>query len=966
MSQSEPPTQPYAPAEHGHRASVDGESVTPSPSLGHLAVPSVFESEAGSERYQIQHVLGEGGNGRVYSVFDRDLEREVAFKVVPEDNVSRREVFLREARVTAGLSHPNVPPLYDVGASDGVVYLSMQRVPGRSLGALIRDAVADGAAEVMPASRLVEVMLKVCDAVSFAHARGVVHCDIKPDNVMVGAYGEVMLVDWGAARSGCDNEELSSRFVGTPAYLAPEQVTGAPPTPASDVYALGVTLFYTLLMRKPMRTSADDFWERKLRGKLDPPTAEELGRVPRPLLSVALKAMSVDPGDRYPDVAALGEALRDFQAGRTAWAAPLARESLGDDGYLERWVAVPEGAFERDQDRLVSRAPKGALLVYKQRFSPGVALEFDGEILPGARPGDLSVLWTDDDLFSPQPHWPKEGTALSLQIAAFDNLHVGIYRDFERCLAGRSLSIEVGRRYRIRAEIDEHSLKLFLDGELVAEFEELFPLASGYVAIYSYAPGKAFSNIRLFERGVPERLQPTAVGDAFYARGDYEPAAEHYARLEQLLPRSELCEEARFKRGLCMMRGGDAGSANEIWAELESELWQARAALHAIDVAFNAGRHREVVDELRRLLSDVPLVKAHAINRWEEYVMSLCGSDMAPLGIYADLRDALFPDHPASAATAAQLENARGNWQLVLEHYSDQHVEFVQACNELGEFQRVCDRYPNIDWIRDMALLCLNQHEHPALASSPFVPGLRGDVELALERGDCTEAQLATGRFEDVLRDRHSATGDQAAALRGLDRCQEAAERGDGRALCVLDAGEAVLSNPLVLEERLYVLHHLSLSAFMRGDLEAYRRHHEAAEQLPCSALWGEVWLHRFFLFPLVERELGDEDALECALSRVLAEHPRHWFEKGRYLARFVRAEIPLAEFEAQPLGLLMRGRSIVARALRAERERNQSAAEAAYTEYLGLPSLERTPDSPRGDPLFERWARYRLRRGTT
>lgn len=959
MSQSVPPL-PLAGDESSDSVTKVEGTVMPSESFAEPAVSSVFEL---GRRYEVRQLLGEGGNGRVYAVFDRDLGREVALKTMDANDAVRRDIFVREARVTAGLSHPNVPPLYDVGRDEDVYFLSMHRVRGSSLGNLIREATASQATELMPVGRLVEVMLKMCDAVAYAHAQLVVHGDIKPDNVMIGAFGEVMLVDWGAARSVSEDDDTDLRIIGTPAYMAPEQATGSMPTPLSDIYALGATLFHTLLLRKPlMKQPAEDFWVRKCLGEYDSPTTEELLRVPRPLLSIALKAISADPVHRYLNAGTLADALRDFQAGRTAWAAPLLTESLSDDSYLKRWVSVPEGAFQRSNERLLSSAPEGALLFHRQRLPAGVALEFDGEILPGARPGDLSVVWTDDDVLEPTPHWPKAGTCLSLQVGAFDNLAVGIYRDFGQCLSGRSLRLEVGRRYRIRAEIDEQSLRLLLDGELIAEYEELFPLASGYVAVFSYAPGKAFSNIRLYERGVPERVRPTAIGDAFYGQREYESAAKQYARVEQLLPRTDLAEEARFKRGLCALHRGDASSATAVWERLESERWRARAALHAIDVSFEARRHREVVSELDRLLTAVPVVREAVISRWAEYVNTLCVEDLAPLALYAELRDQRFPEHEPSRAAAAALEVARGNWRTVVDHYGENHVSFVQASNLLGEFQRVAERYPSVGWIRNMARIRLCCFDDPELDSSTrsIVRTLRDDPAGALLVGSCTEALLADGRFQEVLEARHVARGDYAAALRELGRLGEAARLGDARSLVLLDAGEEALATPMVLEERVYLLHHLTLGAFIAGDLVAYGRHRDAMEALPCGAFWFDIWLHRFFLVPLMERELGDEGAPERSAQRLIDERAHHWFGKGSHLARFVLGEIGIQEFEAQPVQLYIRARSLFARALKADFVRDTAEAARSYTEYLALPARERTNDSARGDPVLERWAQFR------
>jgi serine/threonine protein kinase len=925
--------------------------------------PSIFEPALDTPRYEVRRLLGEGGYGRVYAAFDRDLQREVALKLVTPAPGLERDLFVREARVTAGLVHPNIPALYDVAEKDGTFFLSMEKVSGQSLGSLIRAAAEAGAAEVVPPIELMEIMLKVADALSYAHAEGVVHRDVKPDNVMIGSYGEVMVVDWGAAHIARDELVTKGLVIGTPTYMAPEQMKSGITTPATDIYGLGATLFHALLLRAPLgRTGSERFWQRKQRGSIDPPTSAELSRAPRALLGIAMKAISPQARDRYPSMKALGEAVRDVLVGRKAWFAPLT-ELLGDDSYRERWISIPEGAFEREDERLVSKSTAACLLLYKHRVGTGVALEFDGEILPGERPGDLSVVWTEDEVFEPVPHFPAH--AVSLQVGAFDNLVAGIYRDFWQCLQGRSLSIEAGRTYQIRAEIDEQALRLFLDGKLIAEYDQLFSTPSGHIGIYSYAPGKAFSNIRLFERAVPERISPTAIGDAFYTKEDYVSAAAQYARVEQRLPGTELAEEARFKRGLCWLRDGQLSLAKELWSALRAETWRARATLHLVDLEFQARRHEQVVDQLGELLAHTASARALVIDRWVQYVNSLGGTDSTPLGRYAELRQRHFPDDPGSAGAAAILELGRGNFRLVVDQFPEQHPTRFEALCALGEFAEARDRYRSIPWMYELAQIYLNQFD--SVQQEAFVAvshALRGEMEAALALADCVEALLPAQRYDQVLRYRFSRASARAAALRGMGRIAEAAERGDARALCLLDAGAEALGAPLVLEERLYLQHDLALRSYQRGEWLEYERLSAAAAASPCAAFWGDVWLPRHFLFPILDRERGDTGACERAARHVIEAFSQHWNAKAAYLARFVLGEIELAQFEAQPVKMFMRGRSILARALRAEYVSDAPSAAKYYREYLSLPVRDRFSDSPLGDPLVERWAAHRAQRG--
>jgi hypothetical protein len=915
-------------------------------------------------RYQLLELIGTGGTSRVFAAFDRELEREVAIKILRVPDERERARCLREGRVMASLGHPNILPIYDVGCTDDSIYFTMPRFTGRNLGSVIRSRVASGCSDAMPVTTLVELALKLCDALAYAHARGVVHRDVKPANILIGDFGEVMLVDWGTATSPDSDPSTASGWIGTPAYMSPEQVHGEPATPRSDVYALGATLFHACLLRRALTTEEpDEFWRRKWSGELDAPTADELQRVPRPLLAIALKAMSHEPSARYANVLELAAALRDFLAGRGAWAAPSVTETFANDDYLNRWACVVPGDFVREPGRLISRCERGGLLIYKQRLAAGVAIEFDGEILEGAPPGDLSVLWSDEDLLDGGPHWPKSDTSVTLQVGAFANLLAGIYRDRNTCLSGRSLSIEVGRKYRIRAEIQEHALRLLLDGELIVEHEILFPMSSGHVALYSYYPGKAFSNVRVYERGLPERVSPIAIGDAFFARGEREHAAVQYLRVEQLLPSTTLAEEARYKRGLCHMMEGDEAAAENAWRSIGAPTWRARAALHAADSAFAAGRHQHVLGEIRRLARDVPTLRNTIIGRWTEYVNQLCKSDADALSGYLELRDELFPAHMESAAAAASAEIARGNFQRVLDHFPEQHLQVIEANQLLGQFERVVERYACAPWLRDLALLHLGRFDAPELSplSRALARVFRGDPEGCLAEIECVEAELAVGRFERALATSWASPEERGTALRGLGRHAEAIGLGDVRSLALADVGEEVLARPRRLCDRVYLIEHLALRALVRGDRDGYRRLSDELDGLPCGAIWPDVWVARYLLFPLADEVSGKRGAFAESLRSSCHEREHHFDGKLAWMARYVLGEVSEAEFMAQPWQRYVQARRLFADALRAEAAGDREGARSAYGAYLALPVLQRHLDSTFGNPLVDRWIDFRM-----
>ncbi len=259
-------------------------------------------------RYVLGERLGMGGMGEVVRAHDSELDRVVAMKRMraSQGSSSARRRFFEEARTAAGLEHPNIVPVYDVGSDgDGCPYFTMKWIRGRTLAEILRG-VAERKRRVLgdyPLSRRVQILQSVCMAIDFAHERGVIHRDLKPANILIGAFGEVHVVDWGLARSG-EPENGSSRpdqtlaVHGTPSYMAPEQARGDAVDRRTDIYGLGAVLYEILTLRAPHAgRSAPEIVEAVRRGP--PPSPIEIEpETPPALDDLCRRAMSRDPADR--------------------------------------------------------------------------------------------------------------------------------------------------------------------------------------------------------------------------------------------------------------------------------------------------------------------------------------------------------------------------------------------------------------------------------------------------------------------------------------------------------------------------------------------------------------------------------------------------------------------------------------------------------------------------------------------
>jgi formylglycine-generating enzyme required for sulfatase activity/serine/threonine protein kinase len=333
-------------------------------------------------RYEVRGEVAAGGMGTILSVWDGDLNRQLAMKVIraqgkgsgAASDVEARVLsrFIEEAQITGQLDHPGIVPVHEIGLDpEGRVYFTMQLVAGRDLEHVF-ELVRTGE-EGWSLTRAVGVMLKVCEAMAYAHEKGVVHRDLKPANVMVGRFGEVYVMDWGLARAlgrrdaadvrvvrrRDDSTVLTSRrearqagsassplvtmdgdVVGTPAYMSPEQARGDLEHlgPATDVYAAGAILYHLLAGHMPYvppgeRPNAVAVWKRVKAGSPEA-LAARAPHAPQELVAICEKAMAREPAGRYATMQVLADDLRAYLEGRVVRA-----YETGAWAEFRKWVA---------------------------------------------------------------------------------------------------------------------------------------------------------------------------------------------------------------------------------------------------------------------------------------------------------------------------------------------------------------------------------------------------------------------------------------------------------------------------------------------------------------------------------------------------------------------------------------------------------------------------------------------------
>ncbi len=377
---------------------------------------------AGSERYRLLRSHAQGGLGAVFVALDTELNREVALKQILDrhaDDQTSRSRFLLEAEITGGLEHPGIVPVYGMGLyENGRPYYAMRFIRGDSLKEAIgvfhshspvpaaterADQEIDRSAKVRPdvsegshdleLRKLLRRFLDVCNAVDYAHSRGVLHRDIKPANIILGKHGETLVVDWGLAKAtgkgdastgertmapmsaSGSAETLPGSAMGTPSYMSPEQARGEIDQlgPRSDVYSLGATLYCLLTGVPPIQhENVESVLLAVQKGEFPPPR-ELAPTVDRTLEAVCLKAMALEPGDRYASPSALADDIERWMADDPVTAVP--------DGWarrVARWSRRHRSATRAAAASLAviaAVATVAALAIGREQAQTGAALK---------------------------------------------------------------------------------------------------------------------------------------------------------------------------------------------------------------------------------------------------------------------------------------------------------------------------------------------------------------------------------------------------------------------------------------------------------------------------------------------------------------------------------------------------------------------------------------------------------------
>ena len=938
---------------------------------------------------------------------------------------------MREARVTAGLEHAGVVPVHDIGvADDGAMYLSMRRVVGDTLAAINeRRRGGEDPHGLGSPNQIVNLFLKIAYTLAHAHERGVVHRDIKPENIMLGSFGEVFLVDWGSASDGMDGTGRIARVVGTPLFMSPEQARTEPATVASDIYCLGGTLFETLVGRAPVDVKrGGDFWERKRHGEIDLPSRSERRGVPKRLLAIALKSLAAEPARRYVSAVAFARDLEAYQAGQAltayresvverlvrwwcrhwrtvvvaglvlgaiggaawivaserlkewaTWGSPAVVETFDEDSsWRRRWQVVTGGAVVQD-GVLVTTSPAGFISYFKERMYGPMAIEFTGRIRPDAIPCDLSAVWCENitDFAGASTDRP----VYTLKVGGNDNTKATISLNQsernERFLAQRAHSLEPGRTYHVRAEIDGSHLRVLLDGELAIETWLDVPLPAGHIGLYGWYSGKTFDDVRIYCKDVPERVSPLAIGDAFFQTRQWNLAAMHYGRVIDSHPEAEMAVVARYRQGLCHLRADRWVEAEATWAKLPGGEERDLVTVHRLRRLLDADPidHQVLLNGLATLLrSHAPRVRHATIGLWLDG-FSRSGNN-AIADRYRELHHDRFLDDPSARMTAADDLLERRRFSEALADYGEQPTVVWRCLFASGQ-------------TAEAAVRCQS-----ATRKAGYLVHLGRFAEVERDWADIhwsvNEARILQGRFDDLVGQPSDWDSRDAERLILSGRINEAlriAGPGVKWPYCLAAAHAVGLpTGPLPAEIPYFQLqrylaagHARELAAGKyrddqqvqliaaldaRGDGDAAGAAGYAAAVRAMPFHFDSNYWFAWFIGQHVATAVdgGDVAAVRAQLRATASAHPDDWAGRLAHACRFIAGDEDEQTFLAQPASYMAKRMLLLCRALRADLAHEPAQAAEQYRAFLAMPSWARCFSSIDHEAYPERLAAWRLR----
>jgi tetratricopeptide (TPR) repeat protein len=517
-----------------------------------------------------------------------------------------------------------------------------------------------------------------------------------------------------------------------------------------------------------------------------------------------------------------------------------------------------------------------------------------------------------------------------------------------------------GQRIHVRAEIVDNRLALWVDGALRCEWLDPIPFTGGYLTLYGFYPGKAFDNVRIYSRRLPQKVPVTAIGDAFARQEYWDDAVRQYQRVVSSQPGTEVAREAIYRAGLCRYRQKDYARAFKLWEPLRGTDRDELVRLHELERELAGDDVPRALGDLETLYRDAtPPTRKRVAMAWASSVERLRRSSKpGVLAAFVALHDRVLMDEHTVDGTAAGALLTLGRHQQILDQYPRQRLTCALALASMGRAEDVVEGYPDQRRQYDLALFLTGRSARidPDFSSGLYAMGMvkRGQLEEMLARfptGKDTRdgrycALMALGRLEDVVRDcGPEDLWARGRALAHLGRFDEI----DPKVSLVthMSRGEAaavIAQTQPTAPEHAWARHQLGIEAWARGDHDEARRLFATPAGMNVGHM--QVWfLHHFVVAFLASLEARDFATFDRACAEDIATH--RWFleQVPWHEAMYLAGRIDDAGFLAAPHHVYFDAQLLVCRGMRHERDGEPDAALADYRAWLALPPWRRGLD---------------------
>lgn len=522
-------------------------------------------------RYELVKSLGKGGMGEVFLAFDTINQRQVALKQIRDDlkkfkSIHRR--FLKEAHIAATLTHPSIIPIFSISEAGG--FYTMPYVEGDTLKQILKSKDA-------PIAFLIRIFLNICQAIAYAHSKGILHRDIKPDNIIVGKFGEVLLLDWGLAEY-IDHREIETeedlpesahltrpgKVVGTLAYLAPERAQNEPSSEQTDLYALGVILYQILTLKLPFRRIDIETFQKRwaFEELVDPIEAAPYRDIPHALNQIVKKCLQPMKELRYKKVSELITELETYIEGKPEWMQiqELKIDRKDDWEFQENVLLAKHIAITRSTEVM----EWVNLMISRGSFSGNTKIE--AYIRLGKTSTGIGFLLNIPEAIERQDL--MDGYCVWL--GSKEHPGCKLFRCNIAVMEAHDVFLEPGIWHLVRIEKTDSHLRVYIDDKLRCHYISHTPLGGAHIGVVLRDADLELPQMQIFIGSQNVQVSCLAIPDAFLANRDFTKALIEYRRIAVSFPGRTEGREALFRAGVTLLEAGLAATKPKIRAQLFS------------------------------------------------------------------------------------------------------------------------------------------------------------------------------------------------------------------------------------------------------------------------------------------------------------------------------------------------------------------------------------------------------------